>query len=146
MLKGCGHEECLGSQKHRPRLFLGQAPLCPGVCPRQGSSLAPACISFLPWLQICQIRAGPGSRVERRSPVALVNLEVSGEVQEWGKDSVCISQLMLDHAAVINVPGPTGSRTGTPTGSRTELDLSLASRAGDEPGKRCTLSFWRDTG
>lgn len=56
------------------------------------------------------VHAGPGSRVKRRSPAALVNLEVSGEVQEWGKDSVGISQLMLDHAAVTNVPGPTGSR------------------------------------
>lgn len=92
------------------------------------------------------VHAGPGSRVKRRSPTALVNLEVSGEVQEMGKDSVGISQLMLDHAAVTNVPGPTGSRTGTPTGSRTELDLSLASRAGDEPGKPCMLSFSRDTG
>ena len=56
------------------------------------------------------VHAGPGSRVKRRSPTALVNLEVSGEVQEMGKDSVGISQLMLDHAAVTNVPGPTGSR------------------------------------
>lgn len=56
------------------------------------------------------VHAGPGSRVKRRSPTALVNLEVSGEVQEMGKDSVGISQLMLDHAAVTNIPGPTGSR------------------------------------
>lgn len=65
------------------------------------------------------LRAGAGSRVERRKPAALVNLEVSGDVEEAGKDSVCISQLMLDHAAVTNAPRSTGSRTGLPTGSRT---------------------------
>lgn len=65
------------------------------------------------------LRAGAGSRVERRKPAALVNLEVSGDVQGAGKDSVCISQLMLDHAAVTNAPRSTGSRTGLPTGSRT---------------------------
>ena len=114
------------------------------------------------------VRAEAGSRVERRKPAVLVNLEVSGDVQEAGKDSVCISQLMPDHAAVTNAPRSTGSRTagsrarahaqsgiscmGTRTGTRTsmgsctELDLALASGAGGEPGKLCTLSFSTDMG
>lgn len=70
MLKGCGRQERLGSQKCCPRLSLGQAPLCPGVCPRQGSSLASARISFLPWFQICQMgrqqRGGAGSTCRGR--------------------------------------------------------------------------------
>lgn len=32
------------------------------------------------------VRAEAGSRVERRKPAVLVNLEVSGDVQEAGKD------------------------------------------------------------
>lgn len=36
--------------------------------------------------------------------MAFVNLEVSGDVQKKDEDTVCISQLMLDNAAVTNIP------------------------------------------
>lgn len=114
----------------------------------QESSLAPAHLSFLPWFKICQMgrqggdadsarRAGEQGG-EHRRPTVLVNLEVSDDLQEKGKDSVCIRQLMLCDVAVTNIPG---SRS-----LALQNYFLLTSHAGNRPGLLCVPSFSWDPG
>lgn len=68
----------------------------------------------------------------------LVNLEVSDDLREKGKDSVCIRQLMLCNVAVTNIPE---SRSLV-----LQNYFLLMSHAGNRPGLLCVPSFSWDPG
>ena len=117
MLKGCGPQECLGSQKHHPchRDMPGPSTSLPRDLSTAGVSSGSCFVSrsssafkHVRWgscrVEVLTVRAGPGSRVERRRPVAFASLEVSGDVHKRDKDTGCISRRTLGNAAVTNIP------------------------------------------